>query len=115
MSAQGDLLDLVAAMEARDDALRQVSDHADPEWFYHALHVVWCLAIQLEEFTTDDVWDHIGHAASTHEPRALGAVMKRASSLGYVKATDRYRPSARAACHARPVRIWASLIRPGAA
>ena len=115
MSGQGDLLDLVAAMESRDDALRQVTDHADPEWFYHALHVIWCLAIARDDFTTDDVWAEIGHAHSTHEPRALGAVMKRAASLGYVEATDRYRPSARAACHARPVRVWASLIRPGAA
>lgn len=115
MSAQGDLLDLVAAMQARDEAVTRVASNADAEWVDHALHVIWCLAVQMDEVTTDDVWDHIGHDYTTHEPRALGAVMKKAAGLGYVQATDRYRPSARPACHARPVRVWASLIRPGAA
>jgi hypothetical protein len=41
--------------------------------------------------------------------------MRQAARLGYVRATDRYTPSARPACHARPVRVWASLIRPGVA
>lgn len=115
MSTQGDLLDLVAAIQARDAAVDRVGSNADPEWIDHALHAIWCLAVSRDEITTDDVWDEIGHALTTHEPRALGAVMKKAAGLGYVRATDRYRPSARAACHARPVRIWASLIRPGAA
>lgn len=115
MTDQGDLLDLAAAMQARDEAVTRVGSNADPDWYDHALDAVWALAILLDEITTDDVWDAIGHAASTHEPRALGAVMQSAARAGYVKATDRYRPSARAACHARPVRIWASLIRHGAA
>lgn len=115
MTGQGDLLNLAAAMSARDEAVQRVGANADPEWYDHALHAIWCLAISRQEITTDDVWDEIGHALTTHEPRALGAVMQKAARLGYVEATDRYRPSARAACHARPVRIWASLIRPGAA
>jgi hypothetical protein len=115
MNAQGDLLDLAAAIAARDEAVNRVGANADPDWVAHALHAVWCLATTTDEITTDDVWDALGSTTGTHEPRALGSVMKRAAALGYVKPTDRYRPSARAACHARPVKVWASLIRPGAA
>lgn len=115
MSTQGDLLDLVAAIQARDEAVRRVGLHADPEWVEHTLHVIWCLAVAHDEITTDDIWGTIGEVAATHEPRALGAVMKKAAAKGWVSPTDRYRPSARPACHARPVRIWQSHIRPGAA
>lgn len=110
-----DLLDLMAAIEARDEAISRVAAHADGDWIDHTLHVIWCLAIAQDTLTTDDVWDALGTDDTTHEPRALGAVMKKAAQAGYITATDTYRPSARAACHARPVRVWASLIRPGAA
>lgn len=115
MTGQGDLLDLAAAMSARDEAVTRVADHADVEWVSHILDTIYCLAVAQDEFTTDDIWQTIGEVASTHEPRALGACMRQAARLGYVRASDRYVPSARAACHARPVRVWESLLRPGAA
>lgn len=115
MTGQGDLLDLAAAMSARDEAVTRVGDHADVEWVAHILDVIYCLAVSRSEITTDDIWSTVGEVAATHEPRALGAVMRQAARLGYVRASDRYVPSARAACHARPVRVWESLIRPGAA
>lgn len=115
MSAQGDLVDLVADIQARDEAVTRVASNADPEWIEHTLHVIWCLAVAQDEITTDDIWQTIGDVAATHEPRALGAVMKKAAAKGWVSPTDRYRPSSRPACHARPVRIWASHIRPGVA
>ena len=115
MTGQGDLLDLAAAISARDEAVTRVGDHADVEWVAHILDVIYCLAVARDTMTTDDIWETVGEVAATHEPRALGAVMRQAARLGYVKASDTYTPSARPACHARPVRVWASLIRPGAA
>ena len=115
MSGQGDLLDLVAAIAARDEAVTRVGANADADWVEHTLHVVWCLAVAHDEITTDDIWGTIGEVAATHEPRALGSVMQTAARKGWVSPTDCYRPSARPACHARPVRIWKSHIRPGAA
>jgi hypothetical protein len=115
MNAQGDLLDFAAAVAAREEAVTRVASHADPDWVAHVLDVIYCLAVAHDELTTDDVWGTIGEVAATHEPRALGSVMRQAARLGYVRATDRYTPSARPACHARPVRVWESLIRPGVA
>jgi hypothetical protein len=115
VTGQGDLLDLAAAMSARDEAVTRVGDHADPDWVEQTLDVIYCLAVAQAEITTDDVWATVGEVAATHEPRALGAVMRQAARLGYVRASDRYIPSARPACHARPVRVWESLLRPGAA
>jgi hypothetical protein len=115
MNGQGDLLDFAAAIAARDEAVTRVGAHADVDWVAHILDVIYCLAVAQEEITTDDVWATVGEVAATHEPRALGAVMRQAARLGYLRVTDRYVPSARAACHARPVRVWESLIRPGAA
>ncbi len=115
MTGQGDLLDLAAAMAARDEAVTRVAEHADPDWVEQTLDVIYMLAVSQAELTTDDIWQTVGEVAATHEPRALGAVMRQAARLGYVRPTDRYTPSARPACHARPVRVWESLIRPGAA
>jgi hypothetical protein len=65
-----------------------------------------------KEFTTDEVWKMLdaGGAPPVPEPRAMGAVMKAMVKEGAVEASDRYRPSTRADCHHRPVRIWKSLI-----
>lgn len=115
MTGQGDLLDLAAAMTARDESITRVGEHADVEWVAHILDVIYMLAVAQDEMTTDDIWQTVGEVAATHEPRALGACMRQAARLGYVKASDRYVPSARPACHARPVRVWRSLIYRGAA
>lgn len=110
MSGQGDLLDLAEAIAARDEAVTRVGANADTAWMDAAIGAIWALAMIQQEITADDVWSAIGHTASTHEPRALGAAMKRAAGLGYITATDTYRPSTRLSCHARPVRVWRSEI-----
>lgn len=100
MTAQ---LDLFAA---RDEAIDRADAHADEAWKQHAEKVVAWTALALREFTTDDVWDSLDPAYSTHEPRALGAVMKRMAARGVIVPTDRYQTSKRSECHNRPVRVW---------
>lgn len=109
---QGDLLlDLAQAEQAADNAIAQAGEHADPQWTQRALDAVWDLAIGNATLTTDDVWALLAHVdTGTHEPRALGAVMRTAAGKGWVYASDDYRKSQRPACHARPLRVWVSRI-----
>lgn len=111
-ATQGDLLlDLAAAEQAADEAITRVRDHADPQWTERALDVIWDLAIDHATLTTDDVWAALANVdTQTHEPRAMGAVMRVAAGKGWVYASDQYRKSERAACHARPLRVWVSRI-----
>lgn len=48
--------------------------------------------------------------ARTHEPRALGALMREAARAGDIEATDAWALSERVACHRRPLRVWRSLL-----
>ncbi len=109
------LLDLIAAQEAREQAVKRVAVNADPEWMTLALATICDLARVRDTMTTDDIWEAMHpHETFTHEPRAMGAAMRRAARNGWIEATPDYRSSARPSCHARPVRVWGSLIREGA-
>lgn len=69
------------------------------------------LARNYPEFTADDVWKLLEPSeASTHEPRAMGAVMQAAARDHLIEATDRTTQSSLARRHARPVRVWRSLV-----
>ena len=115
MTPPSDLLELAEALHAQVEAVTRVERHADRDWKRHVLDVIWGLAAFRPELTSDDVWQLLDDDLGTHEPRALGAMLKKAASEGWVTATDSYRPSARAACHARPLRVWRSLIYRGVA
>lgn len=112
--ADGGLLDLAAAIAARDAALTTVTDHADTRWLHAAAWAIrWC-ALTAPTFTTDDVWSLLYDVAypNPHEPRAMGAAMQSAAAAGICTATDRTRRSHRPACHTRPVRVWQSHLYP---
>lgn len=92
------------------DALLRVDEHADPDWKDVARDAIAFLATTRHEFTTDDVWAELDrHSATTHEPRALGALMRKAARQRLIAPTDRYVTSTRAACHSRPVKVWRTL------
>ena len=112
MTDHPSLFDPVAAVEARDEAIGRVDRNADPAWKQQAHSIVRTVAARLDELTTDDVWQAMIHAGVTmpHEPRALGAVMQSAARQNLIAATDRVRQSQRPECHARPVRVWRSLV-----
>lgn len=101
----------LAAEAAKEDAIAAAEAHADAEWKEAAYVAVWRVAGQVEHFTTDHVWRLLAQEPfATHEPRALGAVMRLAAKDGMVRATGAYWPSSRARCHGRPVRVWESRI-----
>jgi hypothetical protein len=102
------LLDIIAANEARDKAIEQVGMSSRPEWIAKIRTAILDVAANHGTFTTDEVWQYCeDHAIDPpHEPRALGAVIRELSSAGEIVPTMEYRMSARAACHRRPIRVW---------
>ena len=102
------LLDIIAATEAKEQAIAQVATSTDPKWFAECYRIVVATATNTNDFTTDDIWQALADARlpTPHEPRAIGAVLRQVASDGLICPTDTYQPSARVACHARPVRVW---------
>lgn len=98
-------------MQLTLDAIQQAEDHADHDWLYDAFNAVQQLAQHRATLSTDDVWKYLNDRSltSTHEPRALGAIMRRAAKEKIIRKTGTYATSKRAECHNRPVMIWQSL------
>ena len=106
MSTQRDLFD--AAREAKTRAIDQVEANADDRWTDAALTIVRQLAATREEFTTDDIWAALKRAGhrGPREPRAMGAVMRRARLAKIARPINRVRGSISTVNHARPLRVW---------
>jgi hypothetical protein len=105
--------DFGAAEQARDRSLEQVEDHANHEWKDAALEAVYQTAREQPYLIVDDVWRRMTLEVETHDLRAMGPVMLRAASLGYIAPTQRYELSERVSAHRNPRRVWESLIWPG--
>lgn len=94
------------------DALTQVADNANPSWKIAAFRTVVHLAVRFDEFTADHVWEYMEKHypnVETHEPRAMGAILRNARSCGYIEPTGRYVPSRRATKHCSPTAVWRSV------
>ena len=96
----------------KQQAISRVRDNADQDWRNTALAAVRQIASTQSEFTTDNIWSEIEHTSfsSTHDPRAMGAVMTDAARAGICRKSDRVRPSQRKECHRRPIAIWISRV-----
>lgn len=94
-----------AGMSAADEA-------ANAEWKAHADLAVLKAAQALQLLTRDDVEALMPEGVSTHEPRAWGPVMLRASRDGLIeKALDvPWRNCTRPSRHHAPMQVWRSLI-----
>lgn len=103
--------DVALAEMAKEAAIARAEGAANEEWKSDALQAVAKLAKRQTTLTADDVWGELStaSAATTAEPRALGGIMKLASKMGLIEATEGFVLSSRVACHRRPVRIWRSL------
>jgi hypothetical protein len=92
------------ATAQRNAAIAQVDANADDEWKRYALGFVAELSADLDEFTTDDLWD--AGLIKPREPRALGPVMRRAAKRGLIATTGEFRKSRYRNC--APLPVWAS-------
>ena len=91
----------------RERAIERVRRAADLDW----LAMAEAAALSLRgSFTTDDVVALFPEGGpETHEPRALGAVMRRLAKAGAIRATPHYIESKSETCHRRPKRVWESV------
>lgn len=97
------------ATKAADEAIARAGSNADPLWKQAAFDAVCHIALHRRvQFTTDEVWELLDEQGirATHEPRALGAVIRMASKSGIIRATGQYVKSKRVECHGRPIMIW---------
>jgi len=100
---QGDLF--------RDEGIDRVEGNANQLWIEKAQQAVKVISKHIKEFTTDKVWVLMdGVHATTHDNRAMGAVMRKAQAEGWIEPTDRVIKSTRAVCHSRPIRVWRSKL-----
>jgi glucuronate isomerase len=102
---------LVSISQASDDepekSIARAEAGAGTDWMRDALNRVEEVARRQETLTADDIWSEI---KSPMEPKAMGAVMRRAVTLGIICGTDQYRKSDCKECHHRKKAVWKSLL-----
>ena len=105
-----------AGQLARDVALHVVEANASESWKADAREAVFEVALYEAAFTSDAVWLwlRLNSPARTHEHRALGAIMQWAHKEGIIEPTEAWVQSPSAQQHARPLRVWRSVIFRGA-
>ena len=82
---------------------------ADETWKQTAWDIAIETSMELEEWTTDDLWQR--GLPDVKEPRALGGILRRLSRSGIIETTDRVRTSNRhEQNHGRKLQIWRSNI-----
>lgn len=103
---------MATAKELRDSGIKQVEENANEEWTQLVIEIIETLAKTSSQIDSDKVWTELAKfpQVQTHQPSAMGAMFKRASSLGWIAPTDRFVSSKRPSSHARPIRVWNSLI-----
>ena len=101
--------DNVTVEEVITEAVARVERNADSEWLLWAERAVVEAAAD-NRFTTDDVWHLLDawRVEAPHEPRALGAVMRRMARVGVIRSTGEYVKSERVECHGRPIVVWSA-------
>lgn len=107
---RGHVFDAVGSVIACEAAIDKVDEAASAEWKAKAFVAVARVCERYEEFTTDTVWallDAQG-TAIPREPRAMGAIMRKAVTAGLCLPTDRTSKSVRVECHRRPLQVWRS-------
>ena len=70
--------------------------HADYEWRDAAARSVINVGVQLGEFTVDDVWHALRHDYPhvwTHEPRAIGGILRSLARAQRITKTGRFEES----------------------
>jgi hypothetical protein len=101
--------DVEAAVAAREEAIERVETGASEEWKGDAVETIRLLALERVAFTSEDVWEAL--ATKPKEPRAMGAVMRRAHDAGYISPINEWRLAEDPVRHRRPLRVWQSQLK----
>ena len=86
-----------------DEAIARAEAHANEEWSETFYKTICLFADEGLWFTSAEVCAAMPDDVSTHEPRAIGAVLRRAKRNGLIATTDHYRQTG---SHGRPQRVW---------
>jgi len=97
--------------EKKNEAIDRVEEAADESWKNVALRAVKWRAKKGVNFTTDHVWAALEDAGVSppKEPRAMGAIMRKAVREGLIVSTPKTEISTKESNHKRPVRVWSPL------
>jgi hypothetical protein len=103
---------MTTAKKLRDAGLQQVEENANKEWTELVIDIIETLARTSSQVDSDKVWVELQKfpQIQTHQPSAMGAMFKLASNKGWITPTDRFVNSKRPSSHARPIRVWNSII-----
>lgn len=94
------------AEQKRDQGIARADSAANLSWKETARRIVWDLIQKGDPFTSDDVWEKLGdHPDKTHEPRALGAIIKRAAKAELIEPAG-FTKSTIPRGHRRNIQIW---------
>ena len=89
-------------------ALERVDAAADPLWKDVVSDAIWHLVLTAETWTSDDIYDLLPEGCVTKEPRAMGAVIRKFVTSGWIVSTGEYRESRRPEAHRNPKKVWRS-------
>ena len=100
-------------MDSKNEAIDRVEENASEQWKKTALKAVKWRAKKGVPFTTDEVWADLEGARiePPREPRAMGAIMRKAVAEKIIVATDKTRVSQKGTNNKRPVRVWSPLLQ----
>jgi hypothetical protein len=95
-------------LKSKDQAIKEVDSHADPEWIGKANEALDILIKNNQEFTSDQVWKLLDawQVPRPHAPSAMGSIMRRAALAKRIKKTGRFIPSSQGTNHQRDVAVW---------
>jgi hypothetical protein len=97
--------------QAKQQGIEAAYQYANVDWKKVASDAVRKCALEMPEFTTDDVWIIIRKTGITTQTNAaLGAIMLAAQRSGMIKHTGNYVASKNFTNHKRAVSLWQSLI-----
>jgi oligoendopeptidase F len=100
------------ATDLRDEALAKVEENANKAWSDLVTKIIYDLATELPEFTSDDVWSELSNYPDiqTHQPAAMGAMFRNAAFRQEIRPTGSVVTSKRRSSHARAIRVWKSNV-----
>jgi hypothetical protein len=105
---EGKIVQCPAILKSKDQAIKEVESHADPQWVAKANEALDILIKNNQEFTSDQVWKLLDswQVPRPHAPSAMGSIMRRAALAKRIKKTGRFIPSSQGTNHQRDVAVW---------
>jgi len=111
VSGQKSIFDV--EMDADDRATEGMESsykHSTTEYKRAASERLTWLIQNADEFTSDDIVNHLNKIGIVGNHASLGAMIKGAERAGLISATGKFIESCRPECHKRPIRIWKSNV-----